>query len=121
MTSAQSVLSILETMGAEYTLRKVVAVPGVNAWTAGVPTTTYNKQRGHQRFYKPREIVGTIMAHDVLVTLAPSAIIPAIGDAVAIGAFTAGTAPAAKWMLIVSAAPAHRAGKVAAWKIQARG
>lgn len=117
----QTVTSLVRQYGQTYTIRKATEGAGANAWTQGALTPSYSACLGKQRHYKPDEIVGAILEHDVLIVLEVQGllVVPAAGDRIAIGTWAADDT-GAEWLQVVNVYAAHAAGQVAAYRLQAR-
>jgi hypothetical protein len=115
-----SVSRVVGRLGSTYTLKSQVIGAAPNQWTQGAIVSAYQSVRAFQRYYKPRDIVGSIKDNDVLLTMAFGGATPVKGQQIAIGEWNATTGANAKWMMIVNAYPLYNGGIIAGWKLQAR-
>jgi hypothetical protein len=120
MTLAGTVGRVTRRHGAAFTLHRKTLAAGATPWKPGAPTSQFEEVMAQERFYKPKEIVGTVQEGDVMVTVdaATCSLRPKVGDRVALGIHTAEAG--AEWRQIVSVYEARKNGVTHAYKLQAR-
>lgn len=121
MTVRPSVSSVISRFGRMHTIKRSFVLPGANEWTAGIATVTYSTVMMHRRHYRPSEVRGLIRELDVLFTMGPGALIlPANGDMIASGIFTAANDATALWAQVINVRPCEDGNAYGAVKIQGR-
>lgn len=120
MTLAGTVSRVTKRHGAAFTIYSRNMGAGAKPWKPGTDSPTFMHVRAQERFFKPKEVIGTVQEGDALVTVdaATACGRPKVGDLVALGTHL--TADGVEWRQVVSVYEARRNGVVHAYKLQAR-
>jgi hypothetical protein len=104
---------MLALYGRQMTLRKTVVAAGAQSWKPGAATSSDTQVQGRWRFYKPQEIIGTILQGDSLFVVSKAAIpAPAEGDMI--------SPDGTKWWRIMNVYAPEEGTSVAVYRCQCR-